>query len=114
MKLRTTALNIVFLDDRRIKKINAKFLGHRWATDVITFPLELDPAVEAEVYISVETARSNARTYGVSLRSEIARLLIHAVLHLSGYDDTSASAADRMKQREDELVRGFFKAQSRR
>jgi probable rRNA maturation factor len=57
--------------------------------------------IEGEVYVNLDRARSQARTYTVSFGDEVRRLLIHGTLHLLGYSDATARGKARMKERED-------------
>lgn len=100
-RLRDLAISFVLVDDDVISRLNRRFLGHRGATDVITFSLGSATALEGEAYLSVPTARRNAIAYGVPLRMELARLAIHAILHLCGYNDGDEPAREAMKRAED-------------
>ena len=85
-------ITVVFVDDAFIKALNQRFLGKDKSTDVLAFDLGRSPpsSIElGEIYVSVERARAQAEIYHVSLREEIARLTIHGLLHLSGYDDAT-------------------------
>lgn len=86
-KVSSGKISLVFVDDNAIKKINAKYLGHKRSTDVITFPIEVLPSLEAEIYVNVKQARRQARQYRVSIANELTRLIVHGVLHAVGYDD---------------------------
>ncbi|PLX31812.1 MAG: rRNA maturation RNase YbeY [Ignavibacteria bacterium] len=101
-------ISCAIVSDAEIRTINRQYLKHDFATDIITFPLEDDP-LEAELVISAETARKQAREYDVSVREECVRLAIHGILHLSGYDDRTQKQRERMKSREDELLQAFMK-----
>ncbi|MGA9118883.1 MAG: rRNA maturation RNase YbeY [Bacteroidota bacterium] len=97
-------VSVVFTDDRLSRRINRKFFGHDRPTDVMSFPLEDDGTIEGELYVNLDKAARQAGTYHVSRLNEIARLVIHGVLHLLGYDDTTRRAARRMKETEDYYV----------
>ena len=112
-RIASARLQYVIVDDKIIHDINREFLGHDYPTDVITFPLDED-VLEAEIYISAETARRQAREYRVSVAAECARLAIHAVLHLTGYDDRSGKDRKAMKTREDYYLMRFLKSRERR
>jgi probable rRNA maturation factor len=86
--------------DEEIHGLNRRFLRHDYPTDIITFPLEEHP-LEAELVISIDTARRQAREYGVRLREECARLAIHGTLHLCGFDDRTGQEREVMKEREE-------------
>jgi len=100
---RAASVSVVFTDDRLSRRINRTYFRHDRPTDVMSFPLEVG-AIEGEVYVNLDKAARQARTYGVSLANETARLVIHGTLHLLGYDDIRANAAARMKRREDFYV----------
>ncbi len=106
-RIREAVISCAVVSDAEIQEINRSYLGHDYATDIITFPLEKRP-LEAELVISADTARRQAREYGVRLREECARLAIHGILHLSGYDDAAEADRKRMKRREDALLMQFM------
>jgi len=94
------ALSLVFVDDRRIRELNRRFLGRNTVTDVLAFPGE--PV--AEVIVNAEKAVSEAQKRGLEPSAELMLYVIHGVLHLLGYDDQSASAVKLMRRREAELL----------
>jgi probable rRNA maturation factor len=104
---RRLAISVVFVTSRFIRSVNREFLGHDEVTDVISFPLEDGVRIEAEIYINLDRAKRQAREYKVSYREEVRRLLIHGLLHLMGYDDTSERARGRMRRREDHYLTFF-------
>ncbi|MBM3314256.1 rRNA maturation RNase YbeY [candidate division WOR-3 bacterium] len=83
-------VNIVFVNDRYLRGLNRRFLGRDRPTDVISFPPAPGPASRtgdvppAEVYVSRDQARIQAREYGVSYGEELRRLVLHGLLHLAG------------------------------
>jgi probable rRNA maturation factor len=89
-------ISCVFVDDNAIKKINSAYLGHRFNTDVITFLIETQPFLEAEIYINMKQARRQARLYKVTMKNELTRLVIHGVLHALGYDDKRTKQRKKM------------------
>lgn len=97
-------VTVVFVDDRTSRRLNRRFLAHDRPTDVLAFSLGDGPNPEGEIYVNLDKARRQARTYQVTAANETARLVIHGVLHLLGYDDRTAPQARRMKRREDDLV----------
>jgi probable rRNA maturation factor len=105
---RKAGIGVVFVDSHRIKSINRTFLNHNYVTDVISFTLEHTPAIEGEIYVNLDRAKSQSVEYGVSMACEIARLVIHGSLHLIGFDDAQARDAIKMKLEEDRHVRHWF------
>ena len=82
------SLNINFVSGAEIHRINKEFLNHDFTTDIITFNYtgnKLD--FDGEIFISIDDARFNAKKYKVDLQIELARLVIHGILHLMGYND---------------------------
>ena len=105
------AINYIFCSDKTILKINRKYLNHDFYTDVITFDLsQNDEPIIAEVYISVDRIRENAKKIGVSIKSEFHRVLFHAALHLSGYDDKKKKDIEIIRSKEDDLLFRYFNA----
>lgn len=105
---RAAAISCAVVSDAVMHDLNRRFLGHDYPTDIITFPLEEDP-IEAELVISADTARRQAREYGVTMRDECARLAIHGSLHLCGYDDRAEDDRAAMKAKEDFYLMQYMK-----
>ncbi len=103
---RTAEIGIVFVNDIAMRNLNTKYLGHRYTTDVLSFPLSLPaaPSLEGELYVNLDQARRQAAEYGVTMNNEIARLVIHGLLHLLGYDDRTKAAKARMTAEEDKWL----------
>lgn len=100
-------LSIVFVDNKRIKEMNKIFLGHNYATDVLSFDYQepsFKKTITGEIIISAEMAVKRAQKHGYSVEGEIALYLIHGLLHLLGYDDSQKRDAKKMHQREGELL----------
>ena len=101
-----TTINVLLVSDEEIQKVNNKYLGHDYSTDVLTFPLhEGSDPIEGEIYVSLQTTKKNANEYGNTHRNEILRVVIHGILHLIGYDDTDSELGDKMKIKEDQYLK---------
>ncbi|HXG38788.1 MAG TPA: rRNA maturation RNase YbeY [Bacteroidota bacterium] len=96
-----SSLSVVFVGHRVMRKINRLFLGHDYSTDVISFPLMDGMGFDAELYINLDRAKSQAKQYKVPYSHEVRRLLIHGTLHLLGYDDRTEKQRKQMQRRED-------------
>src|SRR5262245_21943514 len=92
------AIAIWLISDWRIAQLHVRFLGESGPTDVITFH-------DGEIFISVETARRNAREFGNSLMSEIKLDIVHGLLHLHGFDDVEPADLRRMKNTQEKILR---------
>ena len=99
-----SSATIVFVSDAAIKKLNRQFRGQNAATDVLSFPLQAE-SFEAdnqshlgEVVISVERAATQAKENGLTFKNEVQQLILHGLLHLSGYDhETDAGEMNRLE-----------------
>jgi len=100
-------VDFILVDDKRIKRLHKEWFDDGTATDVITFPITDEPPIEAEVYISVDTARKNAERFGVTLTNELCRLAVHGALHIAGYDDATDEQRQRMHELENRYLAGL-------
>jgi len=100
-------LEVNFVDAATISQLHRDFLQDAAATDVITFDLGATPEGwrVAALAICMPVALDYAKAYGVSLREELHRLVIHGVLHLLGYDDHTPAARKQMRRKENTLLR---------
>jgi len=102
-------VSVILVDDRRIARIHADWMGDPTPTDVITFPLPAggDPGCDrlrGDLVVSVETASREALRLGWQARHELAYYLVHGLLHLTGHDDRTAAGRRRMRRREREVM----------
>jgi len=97
-------LNIKFTDDEEIRELNNKYLAHNYNTDILTFGYDEG---ESDIVISVETVKSNAKQFKTTFRNELFRVVIHGLLHLCGYEDTSRQEKDAIRKLEDSYLKIF-------
>ena len=96
------SINYIFCTDKAVLEINRQFLTHDFYTDIITFGLsEKRAPIQAEIYISIDRVKDNARQLGVSFKSELHRVIFHGVLHLCGYKDKSKKETGEMRGKEE-------------
>lgn len=78
----------VFTDDEFLSKINQDFLNHDTFTDIITFDVaEERGVISGEIYISIDRVKENAQKLQLEFEFELARIIVHGILHLVGYND---------------------------
>ena len=105
INLSAESIDVIFVDDKTLRDMHKIYLNDDSFTDVMTFNLGDEDAIESEIYISLTRTQEQAIEYQVSLQEEITRLLVHACLHLVGYDDLKTEDQLIMKDRENELVK---------
>lgn len=92
----------VLADDTYIYRINKDFLNHDSLTDIITFETSVDPnVISGEIFISIDRVKENAIKQKQPFENEFARVLVHGVLHLIGYNDKSPEQKLKMRAKED-------------
>jgi len=95
-------INFIFTNDEHLHEINMKYLNHNTFTDIITFDTsEEESEIAGDIFISVERVRDNAKTLRTSFDEEIHRVIIHGVLHLMGYSDSTKEEKEAMRKKEE-------------
>ncbi|WP_369999159.1 rRNA maturation RNase YbeY [Winogradskyella sp.] len=94
-------LNYIFCSDDYLHKINVDFLNHDTLTDIISFDYSVGKELHGDIYISVERVEDNAKDFDVSFEDELARVMIHGILHYCGYKDKNDEDAKLMRSKED-------------
>jgi probable rRNA maturation factor len=101
-------LSYIFCSDEYLLKINQEQLKHDTLTDVITFPYsKIGEPVTAEIYISTDRIKENAKKYNTLYQNELLRVMLHGALHLCGYTDKSKSNKLQMRIKEDYYLNHF-------
>jgi len=102
-------LAIHLVGAREMAKVNWDFLQHEGSTDVITFDHSESGeglvGLHGELFICLDDAVKQAREFGTTWQSELARYVIHGLLHLCGHDDLKPEPRRKMKREENRLVR---------
>lgn len=97
-------INYIFCSDERELAVNREFLGHDYYTDVITFDYSTPSTLNGDIFISLDTVRSNAETVGVTFEQELMRIIIHGVLHLTGQGDKTPETKVQMTEKENRAL----------
>jgi probable rRNA maturation factor len=95
------AINYIFCSDSYLLEINQGYLRHNSLTDIITFDNSQKNKLEAEIYISIDRVKENAKIFNSILDEELHRVIIHGVLHLVGYKDKTTVEKARMRKKEE-------------
>lgn len=94
----------IFCSDENILDVNRMYLQHDYYTDIITFDYSEDNMISGDLFISLDTVRTNAEKFAVTYDSELYRVIIHGVLHLCGIDDKAPGARAVMERYENEAL----------
>ena len=97
-------INYIFCSDERELEVNRQFLGHDYYTDVITFDYSTPTTLNGDIFISLDTVRSNAEMVSTTFNHELLRILIHGVLHLTGQGDKTPETKVQMTQKEESAL----------
>ena len=99
------SLNYIFCTDDYLLEINKQYLDHDYYTDIITFDnSEEEGKIESDIYVSVDRVKRKCRDFGADFEVEMRRVLIHGLLHLMDYTDTSDELKIQMRAKEDECL----------
>ena len=94
-------LTIVFTSDEYLLSVNRDFLKHDYYTDVLTFNYSSGQTISGDILISIERVRDNAIRYNIEFYRELDRVVLHGVLHLLGYMDSTSEEIEIMRALED-------------
>lgn len=98
-------LNYIFCSDERELEVNREFLGHDYYTDVITFDYSTPTTISGDIFISLDTVRSNAEEANTTFLDELHRIIIHGALHLTGQGDKTPETKAKMTQKEEQAIK---------
>ncbi len=98
------AVTYIFCNDDKILEVNRKYINHDYYTDIITFDYSRPMRISGDVFISLDTVRSNAILLGKTYDNELMRVIIHGILHLCGVNDKGPGEREIMERHEDEAL----------
>jgi len=98
------AIDYIFCSDEDILKMNKHYLNHDYYTDIITFDYSENDIVSGDLFISLDTVKSNSEKFGTVYEDELRRVMIHGILHLCGFKDKTPEDEKIMREREDEAL----------
>jgi probable rRNA maturation factor len=100
-------INYIFCDDEYLLEINQQYLDHDTLTDIISFDYSVGNELHGDIYISIERVRDNASDFAVSFEEEFLRVMVHGILHYSGYKDKSEEDEQLMREKENDKIKLF-------
>ena len=94
----------IFVDDEKILEVNRQYLGHDYYTDIITFDYCEGDVISGDLFICLDTVRTNAEQVGATYEEELHRVIIHGILHLCGINDKGPGEREIMEAAEDKAL----------
>lgn len=94
----------IFVDDEKVLEVNRQYLGHDYYTDIITFDYCEGDVISGDLFISLDTVRTNAERVGATYEEELHRVIIHGILHLCGINDKGPGEREIMEAAEDKAL----------
>ena len=94
-----------FCNDERILEVNLQYLNHDYYTDIITFDYTEPGVINGDIFISLDTVKSNSLQQGTAYMEELHRVIVHGVLHLCGIDDKGPGQRVIMEREENKALR---------
>lgn len=94
----------IFCDDEEILRVNRQYLQHDYYTDIITFDYDEGDVISGDLFISLDTVRTNAEQLGLQYEQELNRVIIHGILHLCGINDKGPGEREIMEAAENKAL----------
>ena len=101
---KTGEIGYMFVNDEKILEVNREYLGHDYYTDIITFDYTEGNRISGDLFISLDTVRTNAEQFNASYETELHRVIIHGILHLCGINDKGPGEREIMEQAENKAL----------
>ncbi|MBR3283990.1 MAG: rRNA maturation RNase YbeY [Alloprevotella sp.] len=105
--LKVADISYIFCDDEKILEVNRQFLQHDYYTDIITFSYSTEHFISGDLFISLDTVRSNAELVGATYEEELHRVIIHGILHLCGLNDKGPGEREQMEAAENKALKSY-------
>ena len=101
---RTGDISYIFCSDEKILEVNKQYLQHDYYTDIISFDFTEGTKISGDLFISLDTVKSNSENFGTDYTEELHRIIIHGILHLCGINDKGPGEREIMTQKENEAL----------
>ena len=103
------SINYIFCSDDYLLGLNKQYLNHNTLTDIITFELNAPgEPILSDIFISIDRVKENAKTFNISFKQEIHRVIFHGALHLCGYKDKNKEQKQLMREKENHYLSQYF------
>jgi rRNA maturation RNase YbeY len=112
-KASSLSLVYAFMSDESLHNLNIKYLSHNTLTDIITFDDTIGKDVSANIAISIDRVRENAKELNVPFDEELLRVMSHGLLHCLGHRDKTAIQIEQMRKAENDCIKMFHVEQNK-
>ena len=102
--MRVGEISYIFCDDEKILEVNKQYLQHDYYTDIITFDYTEGNKIAGDLFISLDTVKTNAEQFGQEYNTELHRVIIHGILHLCGINDKGPGEREIMEAEENKAL----------
>lgn len=99
------SIGYIFCSDEKILEVNKSYLQHDYYTDIITFNYNEGDTISGDIFISLDTVRSNSENFKTDYNEELHRVIIHGILHLCGINDKTPQEQKEMTRNENEALK---------
>ena len=106
---RVGEISYIFCSDEKILQINQQYLNHDYYTDIITFDYSEENTISGDLFLSLDTIKSNSEKYHVDYQQEMYRVIIHGILHLCGLKDKTPEEEKIMRDSENRALTILYK-----
>lgn len=98
-------ISYIFCSDAKILEVNNQYLQHDYYTDIITFDYTTGDVISGDIFISLDTVKSNSDQFKTVYENELRRVIIHGILHLCGINDKTDNEQKQMTRYENEMLK---------
>src|SRR5574344_411297 len=102
---RTGDISYIFCSDEKILEVNKQYLQHDYYTDIISFDYTEGTKISGDLFISLDTVKSNSENFGTDYTEELHRIIIHGILHLCGINDKGPGEREIMEAAENKALK---------
>ena len=94
----------IFCSDEKILEVIRQYLQHDYYTDIITFDYCEGNRLSGDLFISLETVKTNSEQFNTPYEEELHRTIIHGILHLCGINDKGPGEREIMEAAENKAL----------
>ena len=101
---KTGDISYIFCSDEKILEVNRQYLQHDYYTDIITFDYTSGNKISGDLFISLDTVKTNAEKFNTEYNEELHRTIIHGILHLCGINDKGPGEREIVEENENKAL----------